>query len=40
MFGARIAKPTVSFVDDYCELYKSLFPEVKAEAILLAYYMN
>ena len=30
MFGARIAKPTVSFVDDYCELYKSLFPEVRS----------
>ncbi len=30
MFGARIAKPTVSFVDEYCELYKSLFPEVRS----------
>ncbi len=30
MFGARIAKPTVSFVDDYCELYRSLFPEVRS----------
>lgn len=30
MFGARIAKPTVSFVDDYCELYQSLFSEVRS----------
>ena len=27
---ARIAKSTVSFVDNYCELYKSLFPEVRS----------
>ena len=24
------AKPTVKFVDDYCQWYKSLFPEVRS----------
>ena len=30
MLGPRIAKPTVRFVDDYCELYRFLFPEVRS----------
>jgi hypothetical protein len=24
------AKPTVKFVDDYCQWYQSLFPEVRS----------
>ena len=30
MLEPRIAKPTVRFIDDYCELYKSLFSEVRS----------
>lgn len=30
MLGPRIAKPTVRFVDDYCERYRFLFPEVRS----------
>lgn len=30
MLEPRIAKPTVSFIDDYCALYRSLFPEVRS----------
>jgi SRSO17 transposase len=30
MTEARPAKPTVKFVDDYCQWYESLFPEVRS----------
>ena len=30
MLGPRKAKPTVRFVDDYCELYQFLFLEVRS----------
>lgn len=26
----RAAKPTVRFVDEYCDLYQDLFPEVRS----------
>lgn len=29
MTKPRLAKPTVKFVDDYCQWYESLFPEVR-----------
>ena len=30
MVAPRQAKPTVRFVDDYCEMYRDLFPEVRS----------
>ncbi len=30
MFEARAAAPTIKFVDDYCQWYKNLFPEVRS----------
>lgn len=30
MFGAREAAETIKFVDDYCEWYRKLFPEVRS----------
>jgi SRSO17 transposase len=30
MTEPRQAKPTVKFVDDYCQWYESLFPEVRS----------
>lgn len=30
MTKPRLAKPTVKFVDDYCQWYESLFPEVRS----------
>ncbi len=30
MFGARVAAETIKFVDDYCEWYRKLFPEVRS----------
>ena len=30
MVVPRLAKPTVRFIDDYCNLYASLFPEVRS----------
>ncbi len=30
MTKPRAAKPTVQFIDSYSELYKDLFPEVRA----------
>ena len=30
MFEARVASETIKFVDDYCEWYKKLFPEVRS----------
>lgn len=30
MTERRPAKPTVKFVDDYCQWYQSLFPEVRS----------
>jgi SRSO17 transposase len=30
MFGARVASETIKFVDDYCEWYRKLFPEVRS----------
>jgi len=30
MVEPRAAKPTVQFIDDYCQWYQSLFPEVRA----------
>ena len=30
MTEPRPAKPTVKFVDDYCQWYESLFPEVRS----------
>ena len=30
MVAPRKANPTVSFIDDYCECYKNLFPEVRS----------
>lgn len=30
MFGARGAAETIKFVDDYCEWYRKLFPEVRS----------
>ena len=30
MFGARVATETIKFVDDYCHLFRKLFPEVRS----------
>lgn len=30
MFEARVASETIKFVDDYCEWYRKLFPEVRS----------
>lgn len=30
MVEPRIAKPTVQFIDEYCQWYQSLFPEVRS----------
>lgn len=30
MVEARHPVPTVNFVDEYCQVYKSLFPEVRS----------
>jgi SRSO17 transposase len=30
MFGARVAVETIKFVDDYCQWYRKLFPEVRS----------
>jgi SRSO17 transposase len=30
MFGVREAASTIKFVDDYCEWYGKLFPEVRS----------
>lgn len=30
MIAPRAAKPTVRFIDDYCESYQDLFPEVRS----------
>ena len=30
MVKPRLARPTVQFIDTYCELYKDLFVEVRA----------
>ena len=30
MSTARKAQPTIRFVDDYCRLFKGLFPEVRS----------
>lgn len=30
MFGARVAGETIKFVDDYCQWYRKLFPEVRS----------
>ena len=30
MVEPRSAKPTVQFIDDYCQWYQSLFPEVRS----------
>lgn len=30
MFGARVATETIKFIDDYCEWYRTLFPEVRS----------
>jgi SRSO17 transposase len=30
MVKPRPAKPTVKFIDEYCEIYKDLFPEVRS----------
>lgn len=29
MVKPRLAQPTVKFIDDYCENYRDLFPEVR-----------
>jgi SRSO17 transposase len=29
MVKPRRAQPTVKFIDDYCEVYRDLFPEVR-----------
>lgn len=30
MSAARDARPTIQFVDDYCQLFAGLFPEVRS----------
>ena len=30
MSVARIARPTIRFVDEYCQLFEGLFPEVRS----------
>ena len=30
MFGARVATETIKFIDDYCQWYRKLFPEVRS----------
>jgi SRSO17 transposase len=30
MVKARDAKKTVKFIDEYCEVYRDLFPEVRS----------
>jgi SRSO17 transposase len=30
MFGGRDLAATIKFVDDYCEWYRKLFPEVRS----------
>jgi SRSO17 transposase len=30
MVEPRLSQPTVNFVDEYCEAYKHLFPEVRS----------
>jgi SRSO17 transposase len=30
MFGAREPESTIKFVDDYCQWYRKLFPEVRS----------
>jgi hypothetical protein len=35
MIAPREARPTVKFVDEYCEGYRKLFPEVRSDEKLL-----
>jgi SRSO17 transposase len=38
MSASREARPTIRFVDEYCQLYEGLFPEVRSfEAFKLVY---
>jgi SRSO17 transposase len=30
MLASRDARPTIRFVDEYCQLFEELFPEVKS----------
>jgi hypothetical protein len=39
MTERRQAKPTVKFVDEYCQWYQQLFPEVRSDEKLLSTFM-